>query len=239
MRYLSTALFIVALIASYQPNAYAQDKQRDQAATTSVGRLETIKLDAPDLNKGIPMMQAFKNRKSERALADKKLSPQHLSELLWAADGVNREDGHRTAPSAKATYFVDIYVVLEEGVYLYGPAQHQLSPVAEGDFRKQTGGQDFVLAAPVNLVYVADYDRVGATPPAPSSPGNDERFRWACVEAGCQAENVSLYCASEGLGATVRTSKDAEQFRDAVKLRPAQTIIAAQTVGYPKQTASN
>lgn len=174
-------------------------------------------------------MQALKNRKSERELSDKKLSLQHLSELLWAANGVNREDGKRTAPSASNKHPVDVYVVLQEGVYLYEPVKHQLLPVVEGDFRKLTGMQNYVYTAPVNLIYVAD---LGRLKDLPTSVSTEEKLKWAYVEAGHKAENVYLYCASEGLGAAERTLIDKEKLGKVIKLRSEQTVISAQTIGY-------
>lgn len=177
----------------------------------------------------MPVMQALKNRRSGRELSDKKLSLQHLSELLWAADGVNREDGRRTVPSAQNKHLVDIYVVLQEGVYLYEPVKHQLLPVAEGDFRKLAGRQDYACNAPTNLVYVADLGKLRGSPMrAPS----EEELKWAHIETGHQSENVYLYCASEGLEATTRTSIDKGEFSKLAGLRPEQVVVAAQTVGY-------
>ena len=200
----------------------------------SLQKLDTLQLSAPNLDKGVPFMQALKNRKSTRELSDKKLSLQHLSELLWAANGVNREDGKRTAPVAMNKQVIDIYVVLQEGVYLYEPVKNQLVPIAEGDFRKQAGMQDFVFFAPVNLVYVLDLDKYKDLPPFAANLPNEEKIKWACIAAGCQAQNVNLYCASEGLGATVRGLIDQKIFGEVIKLRPDQIIILAQTVGYPK-----
>jgi len=195
--------------------------------------INPIKLNSPKLDKGISIMQALKNRKSERELSDKKLSLQHLSELLWAANGVNREDGKRTAPSASNKHPVDVYVVLQEGVYLYEPVKHQLLLIVEGDFRKLAGMQNYVHTAPVNLIYVADLDKLKDLPtPAPT----DEKLKWTYIEAGHQAENVYLYCASEGLGVRTRTLINKEKLGNAIKLRSEQTVISAQTVGYP-QTA--
>jgi nitroreductase len=193
--------------------------------------MNPIKLDLPKLDKGISIMQALKNRKSVKELSDKKLSLQHLSEILWAANGVNREDGKRTAPSAMNKHLVDVYVVLQEGVYLYEPVKHQLLPIVEGDFRKMAGRQDYVYTAPVNLIYVADLGKLkdlGVTAPT------EEKLKWAYIEAGHKAENVYLYCASEVLGATTRMLIDKEKFDNVVKLRSEQIIISAQTVGYPR-----
>ena len=107
---------------------------------------ELIKLNEPDLKGGISLMQALKKRKSTREFTDKRLTLQQLSDLLWAADGVNRPNGKRTAPAAMAMYSVDIYAVLPEGVYLYDVAKHELRLVAEGDHRKLAGTQDFVYS---------------------------------------------------------------------------------------------
>jgi SagB-type dehydrogenase family enzyme len=189
-----------------------------------------IKLTEPDLNKGISIMQALKKRKTERNISDKKLTLQQLSELLWAADGVNRPDGKRTAPAAIAKYAVDIYVVLPEGVYLYDVAKHELVPIIKGDFRKQSGMQDFVYIAPVNLVYILNLKNwQNMTRPIPEQ----KRDRWINIELGCIAQNVHLYCASEGLGTVIRGMIDEKQFSEVIKVKPEQ-ILLAQTVGHLK-----
>lgn len=190
--------------------------------------MNTIKLDAPRLDKGIPIMQAFKNRKSGKSFSDAKL--RQLSEVLWAANGINREDGKRTTPSARNKHPVDVYVILQEGVYLYDPAGHQLLLVANGDFRKLAGKQDYVYNAPVNLVYVAGMAKLKDLP-GPAS--EEEKLRLACIETGHKAQNVYLYCASEGLCAVVRASIDKEALGKAIGLSPKQIVISAQTVGYP------
>jgi len=184
-----------------------------------------IKLNPPDLNKGISLMQALKKRKTNRDISDKKLTLQQLSDLLWAADGVNRPDGKRTAPAAKAVYSVNIYVVLPEAVYLYDVAKHQLTPVAKGDFRKSTGAQDFIYIAPVNLVYVLN----AKNPKDSFVPNSRDKY----VEVGCLAQNVYLYCASQGLAATARGGVDQKKFSEVIKAKPEQ-IALAQTIGYPK-----
>jgi SagB-type dehydrogenase family enzyme len=186
-----------------------------------------IKLSKPDLNKGIAMMEALSKRKTERNISDKKLTLQQLSEVLWAADGINRPDGKRTSPAAMAKYAVDIYVVLAEGVYLYDVAKHELTPVAKGDFRKQAGMQDFVYIAPVNLVYVLNLKNwQDKSRPIPEQ----KRDRWINVELGCIAQNVYLYCASEGLGTVIRGMIDEKKFSEVIKVKPEQ-ILLAQTVG--------
>ena len=191
-----------------------------------------IKLNPPDLNRGISLMQAMKKRKSTRDISDKKLTPQQLSDLLWSADGVNRPDGKRTSPAAMGIYCVDIYVVLPEGVYLYDPAKRELKLVAKGDFRKSAGMQDFVSVAPVNLVYVFTL-RNPKNAPARAPVPEEKRKIWGDVEVGCIVQNVYLYCASEGLATVVRGMVDQKKFGEILKVKPEQ-IIVAQTVGYSK-----
>lgn len=212
---------------SEDANTATSAAQQLQPVTQTDG---VIKLNPPDLNKGISVMAALKKRKTQREILDKKLTLQQLSELLWAADGINRPDGKRTAPAAMAKYSVDIYVVLPEGVYLYDVAKHELTPIAKGDFRKQAGMQDFVYIAPVNLVYVLNLKNwQNARRPIP----NEKRDLWTHIEVGLIAQNVNLYCASEGLGATVRGLIDQKKFGEVIKVKPEQVVLA-QTIGYPK-----
>jgi nitroreductase len=223
----------LAMMASAK-TSFSQDAN---TVTSSAQQLQpiiqtdgVIKLNAPDLNKGISIMEALKKRKTHREISDKKLTLQQLSELLWAADGINRPDGKRTSPAAMAKYAVDIYVVLPEGVYLYDVAKHELTPVAKGDFRKQAGMQDFVFIAPVNLVYVLNLKNwQDMSRPVPEQ----KRDRWINIEVGCIAQNVHLYCASEGLGATIRGMIDEKKLSEVIKVKPEQ-IALAQTIGYPK-----
>jgi len=193
---------------------------------------EVIKLNPPDLNGGISLMQALNKRKSTRNISDKKLTLQQLSDLLWAADGVNRPDGKRTSPAAMGIYCVDIYAVLPEGIYLYDSTKHELKLVAKGDFRKTAGMQDFVFIAPLNLVYVFTL-RNPKESHGPVPVPEERRKIWGDVEVGCMVQNVYLYCASQGLATVVRGMVDQQKFGEAVKVKPEQ-IIVAQTVGYPK-----
>lgn len=210
--------------------SFTAESQGQAVAPAVAVELAPLPLSAPQLDKGLPLMQALKQRRSGREFSEEKLSPQQLSELLWATDGLNRDEGGRTAPSALGTYPVDVYVVVEEGIYLYSPAQHRLDPVVAGDFRDQAGTQDFVHGAPVNLVFVADLDKFSGERSIPT----ENRLAWANIEAGAQSQNAYLYCASEGLVTVVRVSVDKAAFAKTAGLRPQQVVLAAQTVGHPK-----
>jgi nitroreductase len=215
-------LIISLIFFSTQLFCFSQDKLP----------FDTIKLTLPDKNKGIPVMQALNQRKTTRELSDKKLSIQQLSELLWAANGVNREDGKRTAPAAMNKQFVDIYLVLQEGIYIYDPIKNRLIPFKEGDFRKETGSQEFVSIAPVTLVFVSDLAKIQTLPAQAANLSKEDKLKWAYIGAGCMAENVHLYCSSEGLGAVVRGSIDGQKFGKIMNMRSEQEVLFAQTVGF-------
>jgi nitroreductase len=213
-------------------SSFSEDANTTNNVNIAPGANGVIKLNTPDLNGGISLMQALKKRKSTRDMSDKKLTLQQLSDLLWSADGVSRPDGKRTTPAAMGIYCVDIYVVLPEGVYLYDSAKHELKPVAKGDFRKLAGMQDFVFITPVNLVYVFTL-RNPKESHGPAPVPEEKRKIWGDVEVGCMVQNVYLYCASQGLASVVRGMLDQKKFGEIIKVKPEQ-IIVAQTIGYPK-----
>ena len=191
-------------------------------------QLDAIQLPSPQTDIGKPLMQALKLRQSSRSFDSKQLPLQELSNLLWAACGINRpESGKRTAPSAMNWQEVDIYIVLATGVYFYDAKANMLQPVAAGDNRASAGGQPFVKEAPLNLVYVADFARA-------TKGSDDDKKLYTAADVGFIAQNVYLYCASQGLGVVVRGSVNRTELGSVLKLRPEQKIILAQTVGYPK-----
>lgn len=190
-------------------------------------QLKPIELPKPRTGAGKPLMQALNARKTTRDFSPERLSPQVLSDLLWAAFGVNRPDGRRTAPSAMNSQEIDIYVALAEGVYLYDAKPHALKPVVAGDLRAATGGQGFVGTAPLNLVYIADFARMGGS--------EQDKVFYSAADAGFIGQNVYLYCASEGLGTVIRGTIDRAALAKELKLRPEQRILLAQTVGYPEK----
>jgi SagB-type dehydrogenase family enzyme len=186
-----------------------------------------ITLPAPKMEGGKPLMEVLKNRQSSREFDSKKVPPQVLSDLLWAAAGINRPDsGKRTAPSARDWQEVDVFVVMEEGAYRYDGKAGVLKAVTKGDIRKLAGSQDFVAKAPINLVYVADTAKMKGSAP-------EDRAMYTGADTGFMGQNVYLFCASEGLATVIRASVDRKALAEALALTETQKITLVQTVGYP------
>lgn len=198
-------------------------------STVALGQeLKPIELPQPRMDGGRPLMEVLKDRKTSRSFSDRTLPRQVLSDMLWAAFGINRpESGKRTAPSARNWQEIDIYVAMAEGLYLYAAKEHMLKPILAEDIRAMTGTQSFVKDAPVSLVYVADFSRAGDAPEA------NKVFNSA-ADTGFVSQNVYLFCASEGLATGVRGLIDRPALAKRIGLRPDQRIILAQSVGYPR-----
>lgn len=180
---------------------------------------------------GLPLMQVLAQRQSLREFDPAPLPEQTLSDLLWAAAGINRPVlGGRTAPSAMNAQEVDVYAALPNGLYRYVASSHTLHLVSTIDARRVTGYQDFVDTAPLDLVFVADYARMKLVPAA-----QRESYAWAA--AGAMAQNVYLYCASAGLATVIRAWIDRGALAQALGLNNEQQVLLSQTVGRPKIVA--
>jgi SagB-type dehydrogenase family enzyme len=190
--------------------------------------LQPIKLLPPQTEKGKILMKALEERRSTREYSDRAMSLQDISNVLWAANGINRvKDMKHTAPTAMNWQEIDIYVVLGKGIYRYEPHDSTLHPVAKGDLREQAGTQEYVKTAPLNLIYVADYSKMKNAEEA-------KRESYASADASFIAENVYLVCAAFDMGCVVRASVDREKLSITMKLRPEQKIVLGQTVGFLK-----
>jgi len=186
-----------------------------------------IALPAPDTSGGLPLMEAIAKRRSMREFSLKELPLPLLANLLWAANGVNRADGGRSAPSAMNAQEIDIYVALPSGAYLYDAHGNGLQLVAGTDVRRVTGYQDFVDEAPLDLVYVADHSRMKLIPVA-------SRQSYASTAVGAIAENVYLFAAGNGLATVIRAWIDRDAIANALGLSHDQEVVLSQTVGFPK-----
>jgi SagB-type dehydrogenase family enzyme len=196
-------------------------------ATVYAEEPRPIQLPAADTTGGMPLMQALQLRHSTREFAPDTLSTKLLSNLLWAACGINRaESGKRTAPSAMNKQEIDLYVATARGLYLYEPKSHSLRLTLPDDIRAATGVQDYVKDAPINFVYVADYAKI-------DYPSETDKLKYTSADAAFIAQNVYLFAASESLATVVRGAIDTEKLAAAMKLRPDQHVILAQTIGFP------
>jgi nitroreductase len=188
---------------------------------------QVVKLPPPRTDGGKPLMQALKLRRTSRQYAERPLPPQVLSDLLWAAWGINRpEAGLRTAPSWRNRQQVDLYLAMADGVWIYDPKGHRLVQHMKEDLRgNTTTGQPFVKTAPVNIVFVADASKL---------EGDKESLLIAAVaDSAIIAQNIYLFCASEGLATVVRGLVPRVELAKRLELSPTQNIYLAQSVGYP------
>ena len=190
---------------------------------------KVVKLPKPNLNRAGTVMKALSERQSTREYASKALSLADLSDLLWAANGINRpESRKRTAPSALNKQDVDVYVILPEGSYVYDAKNHQLNLVSEGDHRDAVAcGQTFVKAAPASLVLVSDVSLFGDA----QKPQNQVV---GAIDVGIVSQNISLFCANAKLATVPRGSMDATQLKKVLKLKDSQIPMLNHPVGYFK-----
>ncbi|MGI6370017.1 MAG: SagB/ThcOx family dehydrogenase [Candidatus Kapaibacterium sp.] len=181
---------------------------------------QEIKLPAPDRVGGQPLMKLLNERKSSRSFSEKELSEQQLSNLLWAANGFNRED-KRTVPTALNCQELELYVILKKGIYFYNAKEHKLALVKEGDYRKSAGLQDYVADAPLNVLIVSDTKKAA-------------NAQYSYTNCGYISQTIYLYCASEGLATVARGSFNKEELNGLLQLSKSQEILLAQSVGFPK-----
>lgn len=197
------------------------------SGASSAQKLESVKLKPPRLDRGLTVMRALEARASAQEFGGRKLSLQDLSDLLWAANGVNRpHSGKRTAPSAMNAQDIDVYLLLEEGAYRYDAPGHQLEPVAKGDFRPLAAGrQDKFAGAPAVCLLVSDVSRF--------RHGDDSlKMVWAAEDAGIVSQNIALFCAGAGLATRPRASMEADKLRRALNLAPTQHPMLNCPVSY-------
>ena len=196
--------------------------------------MKTVKLNKPNMKAGGKLMEAFSKRSSSVEWTAAKLSTQDLSNLLWAANGINRPDeGKRTAPSAINAQEIDVYVFLEEGAYLYNAKENTLESVVEGDFREvvigpRPGSVTPTSQPPLLIILVADVSRFGE--------GRTEG-RWlqiAAMDAGIVSQNIGLYCAATGLVTRPRASMDMDKIKEVLKLSDTQHPMLNHPIGYAK-----
>jgi nitroreductase len=237
----------MTILAAARPNLTEEVKEKTESYSEAVKTalnppdLEPITLVKPETEGGTSVLAALKKRKTIRNIKDEKLSPQMLSNLLWAAWGVNRQSGPfgqigRTAASASNSQEIDLYVVRPEGTYLYEAVGHRLIPVAAGDLRPKVnahGRGGTMTKAPIIFIFVADiakYSKSRLQEPGLKDPEIQKSYY--NVATGLIAGNVYLFAASQGLAAWFHNCNKPGLAAE-LKLRPEQRVLYAQTVGFP------
>jgi SagB-type dehydrogenase family enzyme len=189
---------------------------------------KSITLNPPDKKRGLPVMQALEKRASASGFTSDKLSLKDLSDLLWAADGINRPElKKRTAPSAMNAQDIDVYVFMEEGVYIYNATLHSLDPIVSGDQRILAAGRKTDIAkASVILLMVSDISRF---------PGGEDNMKlsMAAMDAGIVSQNISIFCAGVGFNTRPRATMDLVKLREILKLKDSQYPLLNNPVSYP------
>lgn len=197
-------------------------------SSCAMAQIQSIKLEKANMERGTNVMKALQARESIREFSDKMLSKADLSDLLWAAYGVNRADGKRTAASCLNKMDVDLYVLTAEGTYLYMPDEHMLKPVAEGDHRALIrGGQTDFPLAPVNLVIVSITSRLGFDDKIGAELAG-------AIDGALVSQNIALFCAANGLATVPRGSMDKEGLKKLLSLPDDAYIVINNPVGYKK-----
>lgn len=200
------------------------------ASLSGQQQFSDIKLNAPDLARGATIMKAFEKRASATKFNEKELSLQDLSDLIWAADGINRpESGKRTAPSATNAQDVDIYVFTKNGVYFYDAKTNTLVARIEGDNRAMVAGAQPAFAkAPVMLLLVSDISRFRGDDTA-------RKLSWAAMDAGIISENICLFCSGAGLVTRPRAFMETEKIKQLLNLSSTQYPLLNNPVGYAEE----
>ena len=208
-------LFVLTVLCSTNMMMFAQD-------------LQDIKLNNPDKARGSSFMKALSDRASVRVFDTKELSLQDLSDLLWAANGVNRADGKRTAPSAMNRQEIDVYVITKDGAYLYDATNNVLKAIAAGDFRKEVAAsQEFAATAPVSLVLVANLEKLG-------DPKSENTRLMSAVDVGIVCQNINIFCSAAGLSTVPRATMKKDELKIILHLTDTQLLLMNNPVGYPK-----
>ena len=185
---------------------------------------QDIKLPEPSKTGGMPLMEALNRRQSVREMSGQEIPSNTLSNLLWAAQGVNREDGKRTAPSAMNMQEIDVYVYTSRAVYLYIPGEHMLKHLVEGDFREETVLQPYARKAPLILVYVANYEKMQRL-------DQEQKDFYGAADAAFISQNVYLFCAQEELNTVVLGMIDRNAIKERIGFNGKAQL--GQVIGYP------
>ncbi len=186
---------------------------------------KVIKLMEPSFDEGLTLMQALKERRSSSGFTEKEIPLQDLSNIIWAALGVNRPDGRRTAPTGPNRQEIELYAFFKTGVYWYNYKDNTLELVKNGDYRSITGRRD-AAEAYLDLLFIADTDKTGPG----QKPGDANTVSY--VNVGYVSQNVYLACANAGIGSRARGGWDQKKVVETLGLKDSMVVVLGQTVGY-------
>lgn len=219
MKKLIILLFIAAMIVP----AMAQKNPLYKGSESTESFIE---LPKPTIKGGMPLYDALYNRHTTRTFSDKELTLQQVSDLLWCANGVNREDGKRTAPSARNAQEIEIYVFSSGGIFLYIPEKNILERISKEDRREEMSGQSkMIMEAPITLLFFANYEKMDKF-------SEESREFYGATDAGFVSQNVYLYCAANKMSTVVMGAIERDPIRDMIG-RDGKAILA-QPVGFVK-----
>ena len=194
---------------------------------TIMASAQVLELPSPYKTGGKTILESLWNRESGTEFSEEQLSPEEISNLLFAAIGVNRDNGKLTSPTASNKQEIRVFVFIKEGVGEYLNKENAISVIAEGDYRGLIAGrQDWVKSAPLCLLIVADGNKFGST--------NESSMTMMAVDAGIVSQNISLYCAGKGLVTRPRASMDTEGLKKLLSLDENQFPIMNAPIGYKK-----
>jgi SagB-type dehydrogenase family enzyme len=191
-----------------------------------------IKLPMPQKNLDYPLMKALENRRTKRKWKDDSLSDQELSNLLWAACGITKEEtskskSKRTAPSASNSQEIKVYIAMKEGLFLYDENNHQMLQIFSKDIRENIGTQKMMHSAPVGLIYVSDYSKMKAY----LAKDDDRKWFVSGTDTGFISQNVYLYCAAANLSTVVLGLVNRDKLHEVMQLREHEKVVYTQVVG--------
>jgi len=227
-------VLVFALLTNVQ-GCNSVDKSNEEENTSQTAEVSytldaqpyaEFKLPEPQTTGGLPLMEAFMNRKTTRTFVDRMLSDQQISDLLWASNGVNREDGKRTAPSASNCQEIDVYLFTKHAIYFYDAPTNTLQLIKEGDFRTQAGNNNFFADAPIALAFVGNYDKMARYADRPEA----QDF-YSATDVGFVSQNLYLYCASENLSTVVCGNIDRDSIKALLDITNGKVLLT-QPVGY-------
>ncbi len=208
--------------------------------------MEKLKLPEVNFKNTTTLYEALNLRKSSREFSDRELTLEELSNLLWSANGFNREEsGNHTSPSGMNIKDIDIYAICKQGIFIYDPIDHSLLKTIDGDYRKETGFQEFVQAAPLEIVLVSDIDKLSHIDTVYRERLGDienielhllsAKHSYAAYNAGHISQNIYLYAASANMSAVTRLAYDRNHVNRIMGLRSEQYTTLIISVGFPKE----